>query len=265
MNEQVQLPDNSLMSPAWRRRHQQFPVSQLVARREPVALIHETLDFVKSPAMFPDGRHGHNLIASAKLMQASMLDRSNRDCSSITEIMPTETMHPRIKELLDYIENQMASLRVAYESVPTDRRAVRVVPDRWSPAEIIHHLAIVERRLAQRLAALIEQARALPPETETTSALTSQSTTNVLDRTTRIVTSQALEPRDTDPARAWDEFVDAHQEVVRVIRTGDGLALGDVSAPHPALGPFTGYEWMAFIGSHAARHADQIREMKLAR
>jgi hypothetical protein len=265
MNEQVQLPDNSLMSPVWSRRHQQFPVNQLVARREPVALVHETLDFVKSPTMFPNGRHGHNLIASAKLMQASMLDRSNRDCSSSTAIMPTGTMHPRIEELLDYIEKQMANLRAAYEAVPIDRRAVRVVPDRWSPAEIIHHLAIVERRLAQRLAALIEQARALPPETETTSALTRQSTTTVLDRTARLVTSEPLEPRDTDPASAWDDYVDAHQEVVRVIRTGDGLALGAVSAPHPALGPFTGYEWMAFIGSHAARHADQIREMKLAR
>jgi hypothetical protein len=264
MNEQVQPPDNSLVSTAGSRRHQQFPVDELVARSEPVALVHETLDFVKSPTMLPNGRHGHNLIASAKLMQASMLDRSNRDGSTITAIMPTETMHPRIKELLDYIEKQMASLRTAYESVPIDRRAVRVVPDRWSPAEIIHHLAIVERRLAQRLATLIEQARALPPETETTSALTSQSTTTVLDRTARLVTSEALEPRDTDPARAWDEFVDAREEVVRVIRTGDGLALGAVSAPHPALGPFSAYEWIAFIGSHAARHADQIREMNLA-
>jgi hypothetical protein len=174
-------------------------------------------------------------------------------------------MHPRIKELLDYIETQMASLQVAYESVPIDRRAVRVVQGRWSPAEIIHHLAIVERRLAQRLAALIEQARALPPETETTSALTRQSTANVLDRTARFLTSEALEPRDTDPAGVWNEFVDAREEVVRVIRTGDGLALGDVSAPHPALGQFSGYEWIAFIGSHAARHAEQIREMNLAR
>jgi hypothetical protein len=265
MNEQVQLPDHSLMSPVWSRRHQQFPVNQLVARREPVALIHETLDFVKSPTMLPNGRHGHKLIASAKLMQASMLDRSNRDCSSSTAITPTETMHPRIEELLDYIEKQMASLRAAYESVPIDQRAVRVVPGRWSPAEIVHHLAIVERRLAQRLAMLIEQARALPPETETTSALTKQSTTNVLDRTARFVTSEALEPRDTDPVGVWNEFVDARQEVVRVIRTGDGLALGAVSAPHPALGQFSGYEWIAFIGSHAARHAEQIREMNLAR
>jgi uncharacterized damage-inducible protein DinB len=173
-------------------------------------------------------------------------------------------VHPRISELLDYVEKQTEKLHAAYEAVPPEKRGVRVDPNRWSPAEIVHHLAIVERRLAQRLAQLIEQARALPPETETTSTLTSQSTTRVLDRTDRFVTSEAAEPRNTDAVRAWDDLMDARQEVVRVIHTGDGLALGAVSAPHPALGVFTGYEWIAFVGSHAARHADQIREMNLA-
>jgi len=174
-------------------------------------------------------------------------------------------MHPRISELLDYVEKQTESLRLAYESVPPEKRAVRADPNRWSPAEIIHHLVIVERRLAQRLAMLIEQARALPPETETTSTLTTLSTTKVLDRTGRFVTSEASEPRNTDAGRVWSDLMEARQEVVRVIHTGDGLALGAVSAPHPALGPFSAYEWIAFVGSHAGRHADQIREMNLAR
>jgi hypothetical protein len=174
-------------------------------------------------------------------------------------------MHPRIAELLEYLEKQTATLRVAYESVPPEKRAVRVDPSRWSPAEIIHHLAIVERRLAQRLATLVEQARALPPETETTSVLSSQSTTRVLDRTGRFVTSEASEPRDTDAGRVWDDLMTARQEIVRVVHSGDGLALGAVSAPHPALGPFSGYEWIAFVGSHAARHADQIRELGATR
>jgi hypothetical protein len=46
-----------------------------------------------------------------------------------------------------------------------------------------------------------------------------------------------------------------------VVARGDGLALGKVSAPHPALGSFNGYDWIAFVGAHAARHADQMREM----
>src|SRR5690348_9557996 len=183
---------------------------------------------------------------------------------SSTQCHQSRHMHPRISELLAYVDRQMAILKDAYESVPPDQRNARTNPRRWSPAEVVHHVAMVERRLAQRLASMVEQARAFPPETQTTSALSTRATANVLDRTARFVTSEATEPRDTDPTRVWDELMDAHREVVSVIQSGDGLALGSVAAAHPRLGEFNGYEWIAFIGSHAARHADQIREMSAA-
>jgi hypothetical protein len=169
-------------------------------------------------------------------------------------------MHSRIAELLRYVEEQTAVLRAAYDAVPPDRRGVRPAPGRWSAAENVHHLAIVERGLARRLAALIEQARALPPETETTPVLTTEHTGRIERRTQRFVTSEAGTPKDTDVVRVWEDFDAARRGLIEVIRTGDGLALGAVSAPHPMLGPFTAYEWIAFAGAHAARHADQIRE-----
>jgi hypothetical protein len=124
-------------------------------------------------------------------------------------------------------------------------------------------LAIVERRVTQRLATLIEQARALPRETETTSVLGAHLTARAVDRTRRFVTSEASEPRDTDPAHVWDDFMAARRDLMNVVATGDGLALGGVSAPHPALGEFTAYDWIAFTGAHVARHADQLRENAL--
>jgi hypothetical protein len=170
-------------------------------------------------------------------------------------------MHPRLAELLRYMDDQAAVLRAAYDAVPPERRTVRPSPDRWSPAEVVHHVAITERRLAQRMAALIEQARALPPERDASPILPTLGTGRVLDRTKRFVTSEAGQPRDTDAARVWEEFDAARRALKDVIVTGDGLALGEVSAPHPALGSFDGYQWIAFAGAHAGRHADQIREM----
>src|SRR5262245_20144008 len=112
-------------------------------------------------------------------------------------------MNPRLVELLAYIDQQLEVLRAAYEAVPADRRGVRPAPDRWSPAENVHHLAIVERRLAQRLAALIEQARSLPPETESTTLFPCVAEDRVIVRTNRFKTSEASEPRDTDVTRVW--------------------------------------------------------------
>ncbi len=168
-------------------------------------------------------------------------------------------MHPRLTELLAYVDAQTIDLRSAYETVPSERRAVRPEPDRWSPAEIVHHLVIVDRRINQRLRAMIEEARALPPESDD-SPSPSALAQRVVTRDRRFKTSEAGEPRDTDPARIWDDLAAARRELEEVVAAGDGLPLGKVFAPHPAFGPLCAYDWLAFVGAHAARHADQIRE-----
>jgi hypothetical protein len=169
-------------------------------------------------------------------------------------------VHPRLRELLAYVERETANLRAVYESVPPDRRNVRADPARWSPAEIVKHLVIVDHRIAQRLAGLIDEARALPPETDPSPALPDAVLARVRDRTNRFKTSPAAEPVEVDPERVWDELLATRRTLADVVATADGLALGRVSAPHPALGSFNGYEWIAFVGAHAARHADQMRE-----
>jgi len=173
-------------------------------------------------------------------------------------------VHPRIAELLEYVENQTAELRAAYDDVAADQRGRRPAPGRWSPAEIVHHLAIVERRIAGRLATLVEQARALPPENEDSPLRPDLMMTRVATRTTRLVTSELGEPRDTDAARVWDDLAEARCALRDAALSGAGLALGRVSAPHPVLGDFSGYEWIAFAGAHAARHAAQMREITSA-
>ena len=168
-------------------------------------------------------------------------------------------MHPRLTELLDYVHAQTKDLRSAYEAVPPERRTVRPEPERWSPAEIVHHLVIVDRRINQRLKALIEEARALPPEADDP-PIVATIAQRVATRDRRFKTSEASEPRDTDPTRIWDDLAAARRELEEVVATADGLSLGKVFAPHPALGSLCAYDWLAFVGAHAARHADQIRE-----
>jgi hypothetical protein len=169
-------------------------------------------------------------------------------------------MHPRIAELLDYIDRQAATLEAAYAAIPVERRSARPAPGRWSPAEVVHHVAIIEQRLVKRLQGLAEQARALPPERDTSSVFALVDTDLFAARTKRFKTPELGEPRDTDASRVWSEFETARRELKDAIRAADGLALNEVSAPHVALGPLTGYGWIAFAGAHAARHAAQITE-----
>ena len=169
-------------------------------------------------------------------------------------------MHPRIAELLDYIDRRADVLRAEFDAIPRDRRGVRPTPDRWSPAEVVHHVVIVERNITRLLQRLIAEARGHEPESETSSILAILQPDRATVRARRISTSDANQPRDTDPERVWSEFETTRNALKDVVATADGLAMAKVAAPHPALGPLNGYGWIAFTGAHAARHAAQIRE-----
>jgi uncharacterized damage-inducible protein DinB len=57
-------------------------------------------------------------------------------------------MHPRIQELLTYLDDARAALLAAVSEAPPAILTERPGEDRWSIADVLEHLAIVERRTA---------------------------------------------------------------------------------------------------------------------
>ena len=68
-------------------------------------------------------------------------------------------MHPRIRELLEYLDVQRALLTAAFDAVPAGARDRRPAPGEWSAAGVIEHLAIVEQRVAGFTSTLIAAAK----------------------------------------------------------------------------------------------------------
>ena len=55
-------------------------------------------------------------------------------------------MHPRTRELLTHFDAHRTILKSAFDCVPPDRRNKPPEPGRWSTANVVEHLAIVEGR-----------------------------------------------------------------------------------------------------------------------
>jgi DinB superfamily len=175
-------------------------------------------------------------------------------------------VHARTTELLDHLARQRALLRRAVEDVPPHRRDARPAPDRWSVANILEHLAIVEGRvasgLAQRLAA--ERAR-LPPASDATSVVRAADMDRYLDRGRPIASSETSWPAANLPSdAAWEAAERAREATCALVLDADGLSVDTVVAPHPALGSLNMHQWVVFLGGHDARHALQIQEVGLA-
>ena len=64
-------------------------------------------------------------------------------------------MHPRIKELVEALDSRRADLTRAVNEVPASARNRRPSEDRWSVAEVLEHLALVEENIPQRVKALV--------------------------------------------------------------------------------------------------------------
>lgn len=173
-------------------------------------------------------------------------------------------MHPRIQEVLDHLDTNRRELRSSVDSVPEPQRQLKADADAWSVVEVLEHLAIVETNVARMLERKIAEGReaGLGQESETSSVLDGGQDAKVRDRSFKIVTGEATAPKSSlAPPDAWDAVERSREALRRVILDADGLALGEVSAPHRIFGPLTAYQWLAFIGSHESRHAAQIRDI----
>jgi hypothetical protein len=173
-------------------------------------------------------------------------------------------MHPRLEALFTALDAHRAVLADAVASVPEELRERRLVADRWSVAEILEHLSLVETRVAQTVATKIAAGRAagLAHEEDSSPLPPSKRLVMVMERQQRVPAPDVLEPRSgMSIAQAWAALDRSRQALREAALSGDGLALGTLSSPHPFAGPFNLYQWIAFVGAHEVRHAAQIREI----
>lgn len=173
-------------------------------------------------------------------------------------------MHPIISELFAYIDSERAALRATLDAIPAAERNIRPAPGRWSVCDVLEHLSIVENGAGRIIARRIAEAKAsgLGPETGDTSIIPTLDRPRLIDRKTRIVSPQVVHPAGgADVEATWAALVEARERLKAAVVTGDGLALGRVSHPHPAFGELTIYQWIEFMGAHEARHAAQMREV----
>ena len=162
------------------------------------------------------------------------------------------------------LDAERSLLREAVELVSPELRDQAPGPDRWSVAQVLQHLGIIEKRIAMGMTKWIADARAgkLGPEVETSSILNSLPLQLIADRSKQRAAPEEVRPRgDIDAASAWTALEQTRAALRAAILAGDGRALSEVVQAHPVLGPINLYQWALFVGSHEIRHTGQVREI----
>jgi hypothetical protein len=176
-------------------------------------------------------------------------------------------MHAHLQEVLPLLDNSRAVLEDAVQRVPQNLRRTRVADDRWSVAEVLEHLAQVNRMFNERIATAVAEAQAagLGQEQQPRTPLPEDIARMMKDRTARRQARDTLMPGgDVECDEAWADLDRARDEVRATVLAADGLALGSVTSEHRFFGVLNVYQWVELIAEHECRHADQIREIAAA-
>jgi uncharacterized damage-inducible protein DinB len=169
-------------------------------------------------------------------------------------------MHEETMALLDV---DRRALLAAVERVSDADRDRRPSASHWSVAEVLEHLASVERGVAKLIA--LRGREPVPPDQEPAVPLTGDRVMMLRMRDRRIDVPDTLRPTGAVSAEAAvRSLAESRAALLAAASAADPVALEQRTYHHPVLGRLTLRDWLAFVAHHEARHAAQIDEIASA-
>lgn len=176
-------------------------------------------------------------------------------------------MHPHLNDVFSRLDQSRAALGAALNSIPVPLRQQKPAPERWSAAEVLEHVSIVERIFTGRIGDAIVAARSggLAQESGGRSPLPDAIEARMSDRVNKRNAPEAAHPTGTlDSVAAWTAVESGHQRLRELVTAADGLALSGVTIEHPFFGAMTVYQFVELMAAHEGRHTEQIKEIATA-
>lgn len=136
-------------------------------------------------------------------------------------------------------------------------------PERWSIAECVEHVALTEDFYYDLIIGRLRNSPAEPAKREEVKGKDDEVLAKMPDRSSKRVTSPALEPKGRwpTPAEAVKHFQQSRDRLVNYVRTTRD-DLRDHFQAHRAVGLIDGYQWILLASGHVRRHVQQIEEVK---
>lgn len=177
--------------------------------------------------------------------------------------MTTESLHPRVAEIINELEATQRAFIAFIDSIPETQRRAPAPDGRWSFAQHVEHLAVVEDGAGRLISKLIRQIRETGArEMDESSVLHSIDQHQIWALTQRLEAPEVVRPKvGAPPDESLAKLALSRERVTVVLREASGLALSTATAPHPYFGQFDVYQWGLMLAHHQRRHAECIREL----
>ena len=175
-----------------------------------------------------------------------------------TSLSPLLSLN-EISKATEYLERTRDNLLEAVDRLDDSQWHFKSASDRWSIAEIVEHVVLVENRI-DAVVGLMPNAPVPEPD-RMNSQIDDFIMAEVPRRSTKVQGPPQTEPLHRwNPVETLEHFLSSRTRTLQLL--GEAPSLRGHVVPHPILGPWDGYQWILAAGAHGARHTDQILEVK---
>jgi len=161
---------------------------------------------------------------------------------------------------LQYLQQTRDGVTAAVKGLSEAQLKFKPGPDRWSVAEVLEHITLVEDSIFQNVTEKVMKAPAGAPDRDT-AKIDALILAALPDRSNK---RQA--PPQFVPTGRWteeetlDHFLKSRAKTIQFLESTPDLRAHVVDSP---LGqPMDAYEWLLFMAGHSERHTKQILEVK---
>jgi len=163
-----------------------------------------------------------------------------------------------LQSTLAYLARSQAGFLRTADGVPAEAWKTRPSEGRWSAAELVAHLMMVERAVVGKADRIAQKAPKHYPLLERIHLPIALVHSRIIRRKTPV-------PVEPEMLHDKEEMLAELREVRgRTLAFLDEMKSRDLSEylwAHPALGNLNTYEWIKFLAAHEVRHTKQMREI----
>ncbi|MFN7993510.1 MAG: DinB family protein [Bryobacteraceae bacterium] len=164
------------------------------------------------------------------------------------------------QKALQYLDQTRDGVLAAVKGLSEEQWKFKPAPDRWSIAEVMEHIAIVEGLFDDSVRPQLENG-APPPKDRNVEQLDALILSKLPDRTTKFQAPPEIQPTGRwTHQEALDHFLGDRRKTIEYMQSATSMRQHTVT--HPVLGALDGYEWVLLAAGHSERHTKQILEVK---
>jgi hypothetical protein len=142
------------------------------------------------------------------------------------------------------------------DGLSSEQLLYRPEPGRWSVAENMEHVIVVEKRLLTAIEKLLPE----PPDLTTQPAMSDQEVLHQIGTViNRVQSPERSLPTSRWPAEELSKEFETARQNTRSFMTSTNGDLRHHFIRHLLFGDFDCYQWILLLGAHASRHTNQSK------